>query len=269
MKDQQREIEGFTLLKPQRALPTYRAGDGPPVIVIHELYGLTPEVVAFARKLVINGFSVWLPVLVGNSPSTSRRDHARAVAAICVSREINTFARGKTSPVVDKLRRLVADAAVMSQADRVGVVGMCLSGGFAISLAAEAPIAGAVAAQPSLPFGLPITPWCQGALGMSQDECDAVCLRLASGAVELYVTRFSADWISPRRREAAIRDRFGGPGLTVDPIDSDRGNQHGFGRRDHSVLSVAPSRHREPQALARLEQAYDDVVAFLRHRLAG
>ena len=41
--------------------PTYTKGAGPGVIVIHELPGITPKVVAFAEEVVARGHTVVLP----------------------------------------------------------------------------------------------------------------------------------------------------------------------------------------------------------------
>lgn len=53
--------------------PTYRKGDGPGVIVIHELPGMTPNVTTFAEEVVAAGHTVVMPhpasVRVASSPS--------------------------------------------------------------------------------------------------------------------------------------------------------------------------------------------------------
>ena len=46
--------------------PIYTRGSGPGVIVIHELPGMTPDVVAFGEDVVAAGFTVVMPVLFGN-----------------------------------------------------------------------------------------------------------------------------------------------------------------------------------------------------------
>ena len=43
----------------------YRAGSGPAVIVIHEVPGLHPGVIAFGQRLVDAGFTAYLPSLFG------------------------------------------------------------------------------------------------------------------------------------------------------------------------------------------------------------
>jgi dienelactone hydrolase len=41
--------------------PTYRKGSGPGVILIHEIPGITPEVIGFAEELVAAGYTVVMP----------------------------------------------------------------------------------------------------------------------------------------------------------------------------------------------------------------
>src|ERR1035437_8063688 len=40
---------------------------GRPVIILHEIFGLSPTVVDFARLLIAAGFKVYMPVLFGSS----------------------------------------------------------------------------------------------------------------------------------------------------------------------------------------------------------
>ena len=123
--------------------PVYAGGEGPPIVVIHELMGLTEEVLTFGGHLVDEGFRVYLPVLFGPAPARTKGEQLRAAAQCCISRQINLFATGQTSRVVRPLRRLVADVAD-SRASGVGVVGMCLSGGFALALAASSEVPASV-----------------------------------------------------------------------------------------------------------------------------
>jgi dienelactone hydrolase len=43
----------------------FKGGSGPPVIVLHEMAGLSPGAVAFARRLIGAGFTVHLPLFFG------------------------------------------------------------------------------------------------------------------------------------------------------------------------------------------------------------
>ena len=49
--------------------PTYRKGTGPAVILIHELPGMTPDVIAFGDEVVTAGFTVVMPQLFGTPAS--------------------------------------------------------------------------------------------------------------------------------------------------------------------------------------------------------
>ena len=50
--------------------PTYRKGTGPGVVVIHEIPGVTPNVIGFADEVVAAGFTVVMPRLFGSEPPT-------------------------------------------------------------------------------------------------------------------------------------------------------------------------------------------------------
>jgi hypothetical protein len=87
--------------------PIYRKGSGPGVIVIHEIPGLTPKVIAFAEEVVARGFTVVLPSLFGRPEAEATvAESLRSIASVCVSREFSMFAVGRTSSVATWLRSL-------------------------------------------------------------------------------------------------------------------------------------------------------------------
>ena len=64
----------------------YRKGNGPAVIVVHEIPGITPKVLDFAERVVTQGFTVVMPLLVGEvgrEPSGSYI--ASSMSKICIS----------------------------------------------------------------------------------------------------------------------------------------------------------------------------------------
>ncbi|HEY8717200.1 dienelactone hydrolase family protein [Pengzhenrongella sp.] len=268
------QLDGFTLLdRPPGAdwpWPVYRRGDGPPVLVLHELFGVTRVLLEFARLVADAGFSVWLPALAGPVPASSGLDKARTVLNICLSREVNVLVGGRTSRIVEPLRALGRHAATSSGASGVGVIGMCFSGGFALALAADEHVLAAVSAEPALPVATPVTPWCARDLGMSTADIAEVRRRLGAGDVEVLVTRFSADRKSPATRLDTIRQKFGPEGLTVDELPSGPGNEFRFDPGEHSVLTGGPMHYRcESPAGERLLETEERVFAFLRRRLAA
>ena len=135
--------------------PTYRRGTGPGVVVVHEIPGLTSEVVGFADELVEAGYTVVLPHLFGEAGSPMSLGQVASVfPRVCISREITVLAAGETSPVVDWLRDLARTLHEELGGSGVGALGMCLTGGFALAMAVDTAVAAPVLAQPSLPLPL-------------------------------------------------------------------------------------------------------------------
>jgi dienelactone hydrolase len=66
-------------------------------------------------------------------------------------KEFRIFEQGKTSPVIGWLRALCRNSATKYNVKGVAVIGMCLTGNFAISLMADETVLASVASQPSLP----------------------------------------------------------------------------------------------------------------------
>lgn len=90
--------------------PTYRKGSGPGVIVIHEIPGITPAVLAFAQDLVTRGFTVVMPSLFGRPGAEATAvETVRSIASVCVSREFTMFALERTTPVVTWLQSLARE----------------------------------------------------------------------------------------------------------------------------------------------------------------
>lgn len=235
--------------------PVYRQGEGPAIILIHELSGLTPEVITFADRVREAGYTVYLPVLFGAAPADTKIRQGLAAVSCCISREINMLAKGKTSRVVTPLRQLATAVAN----PHVGVIGMCATGGFALALAAFEPTRVAVAAQPSLP--LPVTPGCARDLGMSPADVGSLRSRLSAGEVEICVARFSADKKSPAIRLHTLQERVGAKGITSHIIPSGSGTP--FKESDHAVLTVAPAKYPRGEARDQLETAIQQVIGFL------
>jgi dienelactone hydrolase len=113
------------------------------------LPGIGPETLRLADKLVSAGYRVVLPHLFGPLGRTSP---ANIVRVFCMRREFAVFARNDSSPIVDWLRALCRDVRSSAKVRGVGVIGMCLTGNFALTLMGDESVLAAVAAQPSLPF---------------------------------------------------------------------------------------------------------------------
>ena len=76
------------------------------------------------------------------------------MAKLCVSREFTVFALGRDHPVAGWLRSLARSLHEELGGPGVGAVGMCFTGGYALAMLADAPIAAPVLAQPSMPAAI-------------------------------------------------------------------------------------------------------------------
>jgi dienelactone hydrolase len=240
----------------------YRRGEGPGVLVMHEVPGITPEVARFARRVADEGFAVALPHLFGTpnkpiSPGYVIGQMARA----CVSREFAVLAAHRSSPITDWLRALARALHAERGGPGVGAVGMCLTGNFALALMMEPALLAPVLSQPSLPLGL--SPGLRAALHVSPEELANAKRRAGEGASVLGL-RFSGDPMCPNARFATLRRELGA-GFEAIEIDSRRGNPHGIPRTAHSVLTtdlVDEAGHPTRAALER-------VLALFRERLGS
>lgn len=140
----------------------YTKGKGPVILIIQELPGIGTETLRLVDKLVDAGFCVVLPHLFGPLGKLSFVGNIGRL--FCMRREFSLFSRNKTSPVVRWLAALSQEVAAKHKVQGIGVIGMCLTGNFAISLMAEPTVHAAVASQPSMPL------FKQSALHMSEEE---------------------------------------------------------------------------------------------------
>lgn len=238
----------------------FRRGTGPAVIVVAEFPGITPEVVAFADRVVDVGCTAVLPHLFGEpgAPLTPRAA-GKVLPWICVSRELTRFAVRRPSPVTEWLRALGRHEHERCGGPGIGVVGMCLTGGFALAMMVDDVVLAPVLSQPSLPW--PVGRERRRDLGISDADLARVKQR-AAGGVGVLGLRFTCDVVSPGERFERLRDELGDAFVGVE-IDSSPGNPHGIRRRAHSVLTeelVDEPGHPTRDAL-------DRVLDLLRSRL--
>ncbi len=223
--------------------PTYRKGEGPGVIVIHEIPGITPQAQAFADEVVTQGHTVVMPHLFGTAGAkVGPRSMAQAAQQICVSREFLRMATGTTTPVATWLRALARDLHDELGGPGVGAVGMCFTGGYALAMLADAPIAAPVLAQPSAPFA--VTPGRGRDLGLSPADLDAVKAKVSAGCQVLGL-RYKND-LAVGSRFDTLRKELGDNFIAVE-----------FPGIRHSTLTL----HRQ-------QEGVDRVLAFFKEKLA-
>ena len=241
--------------------PVFRAGTGPAVIVMHEIPGLHPQVAEFGRKVIARGFTVFMPSLVGTPGKPVTPQYSlETMAKVCVMREFTVWATRRNSAITDWLRALARHAHAECGGPGVGAVGMCLTGGFALAMAAEDCILAPVLSQPSLPF--PVTKQQRNDLGVDNYTLARVKRRAIDDDLCVLGLRFTSDRLVPRARFERLRSELGDNFIAVE-IDSSRGNPHGIPRTAHSVLAV----HYVDEPNHPTQLALEQVMTFLSDRL--
>lgn len=222
--------------------PTYRKGNGPGVIVIHEIPGPTPEVIGFGEEVVASGFTVVMPHLFG---TPERRMTGLSVAStmrqVCVSAEFTKLATGVTAPIATWLRSLARELHAELGGPGVGALGMCFTGGFALAMMVDDSVAAPVLAQPSAPFV--VGKKRSADLNLSPADLDTVKQRAAAGCQVLGL-QYASDPMTGSRFETLTRE-IGDAFIRVE-----------FPGKRHSTVTE----HRQ-------QEGVDRVLAFFHEKL--
>jgi dienelactone hydrolase len=252
-------FERFVFSNGQWRRPVYRMGKGPAVIVIHEVPGLHPLVLDFARALASAGLTVYCPSLFGEPGrrATALYSIGVIVKTLCVRREFTVWAKGQSSPIVDWLRALARKAHADCGGKGVGAVGMCLTGGFALAMMTEPAMVAPVLSQPSLPFGKKAA----AMIDCSADELACAKRRFESENLSLIGLRFKDDPIVPASRFATLKEIFG-PKFEAIEIDSSAAKPRSR-QPAHSVLTIHLDRSNPDGPTMK---AHDHVIAFFKAR---
>ena len=205
---------------------TYRKGSGPVVVVVHEIPGITPKVLEFAERVVAQGFTVVMPLLVGEvgrKPSGSYI--ASSMRKICISREFTTMAMHKTSPIISWLRALARQMHSEVGGVGVGAVGMCFSGGFALGMMVDDIMVAPVLSQPSMPFAVGTNR--SADLNLSPSD-EARIVERAQAGCQVLGLRFTGDKLVGTRFDS-LRELLGDAFVAVEFESTTK--------QDHSVLT--------------------------------
>lgn len=232
---------------------------GPAVIVIHEIYGFTPTLARFCRWVRDAGFRVYAPILFGEPGAGNAEEPSIArILSLCISREFTILRANRSSPVTDWLRALARLAHAECGGPGVGAIGMCVTGGFALSMALDPVVLASVLAQPGVPALSPT------ALDIAPADLTRVQERTRHG-LGLRGYRFEGDTLCQASRFATLRAAFGAAFAGTELPDS-AGNPAGMkarGKPPHSVLTgdLIDGPGQPTRA------AVDEVIAFLRQVL--
>jgi len=241
----------------------YVSGDGPAVVLLPEMPGISPDVIRLARWIRDAGLTVYLPSLFGVDGAVPTAEAGEQVMRrACVSVEFRAFAGGGTSPITAWLRLLARQAHEECGGPGVGAVGLCFTGNFALTMTLEPAVIAPVVNHPSLPLDDP------GGLELSADDAVAVKERVDRDGLKVLAYRFDNDRWCTGQRFAAYRallgDAFDGRVL---PGDTANGNPPPFFRdvvgTPHSVTTAHLVDEEGHPTLA----ARDEIISFLIARL--
>lgn len=210
----------------------------PSVMLMHEFPGISEHLVALGNTLA-EDFRVVVPSIVGRDGSPTMLDSTRQ---LCVRREVHVLARDGVSTSVGWLRDFAHEHVALSTGRSFGVIGLCLTGNFALALAVDPRVAGAVVAEPA---GMPVRP---SGLGLSDDDRTALQHRVG---LQVQGYRFRRDCLSPASKLTAAQELLGDERMRVFTLTTPNQSKH----------STLTGEWRSDAAIA-------NVRAFLRERLA-
>jgi dienelactone hydrolase len=260
MQDALKDYTRFDFNDGRWTRPVFRRGQGPAVIIIHEMPGLHPLVVRFGDRVAAAGMTVFLPSLFGEPgrPVSPRYAIGEMLKGICISREFHVWARNKSSPIVDWLRALARKAHAECGGKGVGAIGMCFTGNFALAMMTEPAVVAPAMSQPSLPLGF--TDGAKAAMGISPDELACARKRFETEDLSLLGLRFKGDPIVTKSRFDSFRRAFGDRFEAIELDDEHALPAPGFG--PHSVLTL----NLIDEDTSATRQAERRVIEFFKER---
>lgn len=183
--------------------------DKPPVLLLHELTGLSPGTLAYAEELS-KDFTVYVPLLFGEK---SKFSLASGLGAYWFQGFFEFFPGGEwgipsegSAPIVDWLRSVVQKIGERHARQPVGVIGNCLTGPIPLALLNHPQVRAAVVAQPALPLRF----WWhtdtdRKSLGLSVDDVQYA----RKSTAKIYGLRFQTDCMSDAAKQDTLRAEFG------------------------------------------------------------
>lgn len=259
------DFEPLDLTFEARTKRVWTSGTGAGVVIMHEMPGITPHVLRFARWVRDAGFAVWLPSLFGTDGVTGTAEDGAAVfRRACVSAEFRALGAGVSSPVTIWLMALARHVHEITGGAGVGAIGMCFTGNFALTMMLEPSVIASVVCQPSLPLDVP------GGLEISEGELASIRRRLDAEDRKVLAYRFAGDAFCRTERFAVYRkalgERFVGRELPDEAANREVPPFFAqYVPTPHSVVTVhLVDREGHPSTAAR-----DEIIHYLRQTLQG
>ncbi len=185
------------------------ANSKPPVLLLHEMNGLTKQTLHYATELS-KDFTVYIPMLFGEKGEES---FWKGSLAYWLGDEWRIPSSG-SAPIVAWLRDVVSMIEADHKSSPIRIIGNCMTGALPLALLGKADgevnvnIDAVVVAQPSLPkrFFWWHTAEDHKSLGLSNGDLVVA----QKSRAKVLALRFETDWIShPKKQETLHSSEFG------------------------------------------------------------
>lgn len=181
----------------------------PPVLLLHELTGLSPGTLAYAEELS-KDFTVYVPLLFGEK---GRFSLVSGLGAYWFQGSLDFFPGGEwgvpaqgSAPIVNWLRGVVQKIGERHHQQFIGIIGNCMTGPLPVALLDHPRVGAVVVAQPALPMRFWwYTEADKQSLGLSADDLTEA----RKSTAKIYGLRFETDCIADRAKQQTLRDQFG------------------------------------------------------------
>ncbi|MDF0672888.1 MAG: hypothetical protein P0120_00905 [Nitrospira sp.] len=183
--------------------------DKPPVLLLHELTGLSPGTLAYAEELS-KDFTVYVPLLFGEKGKFSL---TKGLWAYWFRGSMEFFPGGEwgvpsqgSAPIVNWLRGVVQKVGERHRQQSIGIIGNCMTGSIPVALLDHPQVAAVVVAQPALPlrFFWWYTDADHKSLGISSEDI----VHAERSTAKIFGLRFQTDCISHPDKMNTLRERF-------------------------------------------------------------
>ncbi len=182
----------------------------PPVLLLHELTGLSPGTLAYAEALSTD-FTVYVPLLFGEQGKLSVMSGLRAywfqgLFDFFPSGEWGVPSDG-SAPIVNWLRGVVQKIGDQHRGQHIGIIGNCMTGPIPLALLDHQRVKAVVVAQPALPMRFwRYTSDDRKSLGIAESDLQ----KAQASSAKIYGLRFETDCMAHPEKLNTLRDTFDG-----------------------------------------------------------